>query len=484
MLHIRKVIQKFSAKESKEFIFWLKQNYAGKLVRLFVLLRENKLEESAIANELETSPAAYYALKSRLNVRLQEFFSYSIPDSNIELLKNVSNIPNLLFNYPKEIAITQLLKMEKDLIDYDIPHALTTVYSALKKLTRYSQKYFDYTQLYNKHLAYTMAIDKAKELLADFNQTLGEYLMSRQEELFEMLGFIRQEMRNYAQLYKSHHLTVYQYILETEYILFAATNEKDELPLSMEEMLQQTDKILKLYKADSSYCFMDNLIHFLWFEYFYQKRAKLKTAEYFDLVDGKLSQLLLNNFCCFPSLFLLSKVEWYLDHNKEKKLYEESKLLAYTYNPEVEDIPNYVNYIKYLAIAAYYSKRYNECVILLNELLNKISFRNFTYAETEVKLFLVTCYLMTNKPELAMVLMKNVRRKIRHKDPDIYENARIFSNIFSLAIDVFVTDKQEKFLKLKNSFQSVKQKNGKMLAYLRVDDSFLQAISVASRGPK
>ena len=133
MLHLRKVIQKISKETSKEFIFWLKQNNAEKLALLFLLLRENNLKESAIAIELETTPSGFYTLKSRLNAKIQKFLAYNIPDDNSDILRNVANIPNLLFNTSREIAVTHLLKMEKDLIKYDMPFALTSVYSALKK---------------------------------------------------------------------------------------------------------------------------------------------------------------------------------------------------------------------------------------------------------------------------------------------------------------------------------------------------------------
>jgi len=443
-----------------------------------MLLHENKLEESAIAQQLDTTPSGFYALKSRLNTRIQEFFSHTIPDSNIDLLRNVANIPNLLFNSPREIAITHLLKMEKDLIEYDMPFALTTVYSALKKLTRYSQKYFDYSQLYNKHLAYTMTIDKSKDLLADFNKTQGEYLMSRDEKLLEVLGVIRQQMHNYARLYESHHLQVHRCVLDAEYALLPMVPKKEESPVPVEEILTQTEEILKAYKGDTTYYFMSTLIHFLWLQHYRQQGADKKAADYFDLVNERISSFMLTNFCCFPSLFLMLKVEWYLTTNQEKKLYEEGKMLASVYSPDMEDAPNYINYIKYQAIAAYYQGRCGESVTLLNDLLNDISFRNFPHAEIEVKLFLALCYLLTGKTELSSGLVKNVQRKIRDTEPRSYENARVFAKMLFLAISHPVKDKSKKLLLLRADFGELNRQPQSMLEFLRLDNAFVKSLSL------
>jgi hypothetical protein len=476
MLHLRKVIQKISEKDSKELIFWIKQNDAEKCAQMFSLMRESELEESEIAAELQASPTSFYSLKSRLNRKIQEFFAHNVPDTNIDLLKNVANIPNLLFNSPREIAITHLLKMEKELVKHDMPYALTTVYSALKKLHRYSQKYFDYTQLYNKHLAYTMAIDKAKELLADFNKTLGEYIMSRDEKLLEMLGVIRQEIRNYAQLYKSHRLVVYQNILEVEFGLFAAPEQKEKPGMALDAILTKTDKILKSYKYDANYFFMQPVINFLWFQYYHQYGLHKKALEYFEQVNEKLPLFLLNNFCCFPSVFLLAKAEVYAANHQEQKLYEECKLLAASFTPDMADTPNYINYVKFRAIAAFYSTKYNECISVLNGLLNEVSFRSFPHAEIEVKLFLSVCYMLMNKFELANAMIKNVQRKLRDFDPGEYRNARAFAKMLVVSIDYSVKANDKKLLKLREEFQSLNRNQEKMLTYIRLDEGALKSL--------
>lgn len=476
MLALRNIIQKIEEKDSKELLFWLRQSDAEKCAQLFLILREGKVEEYSVAKHLALSPSAYYSLKSRLHSKIQDFFSHSIPDINIDLLKNVANIPRLLYNTPREIAIAHLLKLEKELTDHDMPYALTEVYSALKKLTRYSKKYFEYTQLYNKHMAYTMAIDKAKELLVDFNKVLGEFLMSRDMKQRDLLRMIQKEMYNYAQLYDSHRLMVYKNILDVEFALFTSI-QPEALTYSVEEILIKTQSTINLYKNDANYSFLSVLIDFLWFEYCCQYKLFAKAEEYFLMVNDRLPIFLLNNFNCFPSVFLLSKAERFLAKKQKKALYDECNFLTDSYSPDPEDAPNYINFFKFQAICSFYAKKYNESISLLNDLMGTISFRSFPYAEIELKIFLAVCYLMAKKQGLADAMVKNVQRKLREVPANGYENARVFVKMLAVAFGMVDGGREKKLIKLSKSFLELNKGEYKMLEFIPIDEAFLKILS-------
>ena len=337
MLHLRNVVQKLSNKETESISLWLKQNEADKCVELLHYLRITDLDESTISSKLKTSASGYYALRSRLSARIQNFFAHNAPEANIDLIKNVANIPNLLYNTPRELALTQLLKIEKELIKLDIPHALTEVYSALKKISRHSPKYFEYSQQYNKHLAYNMAIDKAKELLLEFNKYLGEYKMSADSTLLEVLEMLKQEMINYAKLYQSHRLEVYKNILIIEYLLFIDGKPKKGNEKIIEEHLSVTEKVIATHKHDASYSFLKTLMAYLRFQFCLYTKQEKNATTYYKQVDHKLNIFLLNNFSCFPSHFLLEKSKLLIESGEVEKLYEEYNLLSESYTPYKED---------------------------------------------------------------------------------------------------------------------------------------------------
>ena len=140
---------------------------------------------------------------------------------------------------------------------------------------------------------------------------------------------------------------------------------------------------------------------------------------------------------------------------------------------------NYINYIKYQAVSAFCSGKYNEAVLALNNLLNDISFRNFFHAELEIKLFLALCYLLNNKAELADSLIKNVQRKLRDAESETFPDAQSFAKMLSVAMDPSDKKGVEKCRKLLEKFQSANAGNTKMLDYLRIDDALLKSISRA-----
>lgn len=375
----------------------LRENKADKFHTLLVHQRETLLTEEEIAQSLQINQNAFYTLKSRLYNRIQEFLASKVEGPKIDLLRNVANIPNLLFNSPRATALAILDKLEKDLIDYDMPYELTDVYNALKKLHIHSPKYYEYTQLYNKHVAYTIALDKAEDLLAKYNKTLGEYYISRDKASLELCGLAKKEIANICRLYKSHHLTVYQNIINISTALFLPLPEATEDDEPIEDILTATENIFKSYSKDATYQYLYNVFNFLSFEYYHNLKLHKKATQYFDILNDSTASFMLYNFCCFPTKFLISKVERYIAFKEEEKLYKESQQLNTEYEADIMDIPNYINYKKYLAIGAFYSGKYNEAESLLNEILNEVSFKNIAHSEVEIKLFLALCYSMLNK---------------------------------------------------------------------------------------
>lgn len=454
----------------------LKENKADKFHSLLVHFRENQLSDEEIAENLKVNSNAYYTLKSRLYNKIQEFLTSNLSGPKADLLKSVANIPNLVFDTPRDTAMAVLAKLEKDLVEFDMPYELTNVYNALKKLHIHSPKYYEYTQLYNKHVAYTIALDKAEDLLANFHKNLGDYYASRNNVLLEVLWLIKKEMTNLCRLYDSHHLTVYGNILNISFALFVPLAQAIENDDPVEDILAATEDILKSYPKDVTYQHLITALNFLSFEYYHHLKLHKKEAQYFEAVNSRLSSFLLYNFCAFTSRFLISKIERYTQLNEEGKLYEENQQLDYT--PDESDIPNYINYIKYLAAGAFHAKKYNEAVTLLNKLLNDISFKNYSHSEIEVKLFLALSYSMINKYDPAHSVIRSASRKIREMSEEMdYENATVFIKILSLQMDSNSKSAEEKLIALRNKFLLLNQGATRMLEYLKLSDDFIKVLA-------
>lgn len=478
MIKLKNLVMQMKDAEFEAFSYQLKESKADKFYNLFYFLKEDKLSEEEIAENLKVNSNAYYTLKSRLYTKIQEFLTSDITGNKMDLLRTVANIPVLLYNTPRETALAVLNKLEKELIEFDMPYELTDVYNSLKKLHLHSPKYYEYTQLYNRHVAYTIALDKAEDLLARFVSLTAEYYMSRSKESLELLWLIKKEMKNLCALYASHHLTIYKNILDISFALFVPLPEAIEEDEAVEDLLIATEKILKNYPKDANYSFLYNVYNFLSFEYYHSLKQYKKEVQYFEVVNTHLPSFMYYNFCTFNSKFLISKLERYVQLGLEKTLYEENKTLFAEYLPDPNDVPNFINFLKYMAMGAFYEENYNESVSILNRLLNEVSFKNFAHAEVEVKLLLALSYSMVNKYDPAFSLLRSVSRKLRElSDTQDLDNAVTFAKMLSMQMETSSKSSEDKLLKLRDKFELLNQGNSRMLSFLKLDDAFIKILA-------
>jgi hypothetical protein len=479
MIKLKEMILQLKDEDYKQVCEKLTASKGDKFLSLFTIMRENQASEDEITSKLNVNQSAYYTLKSRLYDKIQEFLTSNLDGSRITLLHTVANIPNLVYNTPRETAIVILNKLEQDLVKYDLPQELSSVYAALKKLHLHSQKYYDYSQLYNKHLAYTASLDKGEDLIANFHKTLGEYYLSKDNSLIDLLYIIKKEMASLAQLYQSHHLAIYKNIIDVSFALFVPFPEaiKDDEPI--EDMLGFIEKNLLLYDKNISYKYLLNIHSFLKFEYYMQFKQYKKAKVHHDKVVETLPSFMLYSFCCFTSHFLLSRLEYNVLERSEKKLLEENEKIFQYYKPDTDDIPNYINYIKYQSICALLSGQPQEAITQLKALLNDISTRNFSHTEVELKLLLAYSNLLVGKFDPAFNYVKNVSRKIRElNEKGEYEHAQTFSKILQLLLSSKATNDNtiDKLIKLRNQFRVYNEGKNRMLEYLPLDDESLDQL--------
>jgi hypothetical protein len=162
----------------------------------------------------------------------------------------------------------------------------------------------------------------------------------------------------------------------------------------------------------------------------------------------------------------------------ESELYDQNQVALSNYEPDKNDIPNYINFAKYMATSAFYAKKYQEAVQILNGLINDISFKNYPHSEIEIKLLLALNYSMINKYDPATSLLRSITRKIRELDDEMgYENALIFYKILSLQMSSSARQVEQKIAQLFSKFELLNQKSNRMLEYIKIDESFIKSLS-------
>ena len=477
MLQIKSIITKLQEPKYQGLSQKLLEAKAEKFHTLLIRYRESSLSDEELQAELDISSNAFYVLKSRLYEKIQEYLVDQSVGPKTDILRKIITIPKLLYNSPPEISIAILRKLEKDLIDNDMPQELTAVYAALRKLHLHTDKYYEYSQKYNKHVAYNLALDKAEGMITDFSKHLGDYLASQDSAILDYFTVLKKEMANLVRLYDSHHLKVSYHIMNVSIALFLPLEEEIINDDPIEDALREVEQILDSFPTDGNYPYLQNAVSFLFFEYYHRLGLTKKAGQYFGLVNMNLPSFLNYNHLTYCSKFLMSKIERYIQMDITDNLYEECATELGEYAPDKNDIPNYVNCVKYKAVSAYYYQKYNEASRHLTDVLNDLSFKNHVHAEIEIKLLLVLTYSLENKYDLAWNLLRSVTRKLKEiNGAGDYENGIAFANMLK-AQDHQSGGINEKIVKHVKNFNLHNTCPNRMLQYINLNDAFIEKLS-------
>src|SRR5690606_14652980 len=299
----------------------------------------------------------------------------------------------------------------------------TVIYKALKRLNIHSPDYFQYSQLYNRHVAYMLAVDKAEDLLADYFKKFGDYLLNGGE--IEKLGLtlVMKEMQNVANLYESHRLYVYQSCMYVFHRLFVEVDDNMQDGESIEDIFAKVQKIFESYHLASIYYHLNLVFEFLKLEYYNHYKVYRQAEKYFEEVNDACANLLVNySTYTFPAQFLISKIERHLRNGTETELYAENETIFEEFEVDLLDVPTHVIYGLYQVLSCYYVDKLDEAAKTINILLNEVSLNTFPYAQLEINSLLALQYVLLKDYQLFNQLSKSIQRQIRLFGKDSCEN--------------------------------------------------------------
>ncbi|MFM8849557.1 MAG: hypothetical protein ACKOE5_04100, partial [Cytophagales bacterium] len=357
MAKLKNIVKQLSEKDFKEIYDSLMESNAEKSAYLLKALRERLLSDSKIMVELEVNANAYYTLRSRLNQKIEEHLLQQMESPRTDILRKVANLNEVLFTKKKTISIATLKKLEKELLDYDLASELTVVYKSLKKLNTHSPDYFNYSQLYNRHVAYMLAVDKAEDLLAEYFKKYGNYFLTGDENEKLGLTLLMKEMQNVAKLYESHRLYIYQSCMGIFHKLFVESDDnlqtEDE---SIEDIFNHVQKIFDTYNLDPLYFHLNLVFEFLHLEYYNHYKVYRQAEKYYEEVNDAAGSLLVNyNAYTFPAQFFISRLERSLRLGKEKHLPDDNERLLADIEADPQDVPKHLILTVYKVLSYYYS---------------------------------------------------------------------------------------------------------------------------------
>ena len=474
MAKLKNIVKQLSEKDFKAIHDSLIESNAEKSAYLLKALRDRQLSDSKIMVELEVNANAYYTLRSMLNQKIEEHLLEQMESPRTDILRKVANLNEVLFTKKRTISIATLKKLEKELIDYDLANELTVVYKSLKKIHINTPDHFTYSQLYNRHVAYMLAVDKAEDLLAEYFKKYGSYLLSADENEKMGLVLLMKEMQNVAHLYESHRLYVYQSCMLIHHRLFVEPDDTMEGE-SIEDIFDHVQKIFDNYNLDPLYFHLNLVFEFLKLEYYNHYKVYRQAEKYFEEVNDAIANLLVNYpHYTFSAQVLISKMERSLRLGIEKELYEENESLFIDLEPDPLDVPRHTVYVMYRALSSYYVGKYDEAAKIINGLLNEVSLKKYPFAQMEVKTILALQYCMLNDFELFNQLANSIQRQIRLFGKHSCENILLFIKILKIAVSESKKDKQKKIASLIPKLQTTKVPYYAPTMMIRMDEKFIE----------
>jgi hypothetical protein len=479
MAKLKNIIKQLSEKDFTAIHSSLIESNADKSAYLLKSLRERQLSDTKVMTELEVNANAYYTLRSRLNLKIEEYLMEQLESPRTDVLRKVANITEVLFTKKKAISIATLKKLEKELLDYDLANELTVIYKSLKKLNVNSPDYFQYSQLYNRHVAYMLAVDKAEDLLADYFKKYGDYLLTGEETEKLGLSLLMKEMTNVSRLYESHRLYVYQSSMYIFHRLFVEVDDNmHQEGESIEDIFDKVQKIFESYHLDSIYYHINLVFEFLKLEYYNHYKVYRQAEKYYEEVNDACANLMVNySTFTFPSQFLISKVERHIRTGNEFDLYTENENIFEDFEVDIADVPKHIIYTTYRAISCYYHDKFEEAAKLINNLLNEVSMKKYPLAQLEIKSFLALQYTLMKDYELFNQLSNSIQRQIRMLGKDDCENIQLFLKILKISTSEAKKEKAKKIVAVIPKLNATTVSYFAPTKLIKLDDKFVKLLT-------
>ncbi len=478
MAKLKNIIKQLSEKDFKQIHDSLMESNADKSAYVLKSLRERQLSDSKIMVEVGVNANAYYTLRSRLNQKIEEHLLQQMESPRTDILRKVANLNEVLFTKKRAIAIATLRKLEKELQDYDLASELTVVYKSLKKLHIHSPEYFGYSQLYNRHIAFMLAADKAEDLLSDYFKKYGNYYFTGDPTEKLGLTLLLKEMQNVSKLYESHRLYMYHSCMLIFHRLFVEPDETNQDGEAIEDIFVRAQKIFETYNLDPLYYHLNLVFEFLHLEYYNHYKVYRQADKYYEEVNDAVATLLVNysNYT-FTARFLISKLERHLRNNTEKALYAENESLLVDIETEEQDVPKHVIYVCYRVLSCYYVGKYDEAAKIINTLLNEVSLKKYPFVLMEVKALLALQYCLLNDFELFTQLVNSMQRQIRLFGEDHCENLMLFLKMLRTAQSESKKEKEKKIRAILPKFKEFNINYFSPTSLIKMDEVFIEILS-------
>ncbi len=425
MENLIKIVKKLS---KKEFTNLLEEVSGGKDNHpRYVLeyIRVSKFDEEVLIQKLEIDHGAYYTMKSRLMNKV----AVVLANKNTYAIKEkVANVGSSIFNEDKKITIKYLKDLEKQLISFDLSNELIVVYKALARHHIYDPDEYDkYEKLYNKHVAHSLAMEKAEDLLLKFIRDVGEYRLTGDPVDKEMIHRQRREMYNITEMFPSHRLFVLNNIINIYYhCMFDTVEELKTKEKEVDETLREFEDIFNKYDLDAFYHNRKPLIDFMYVLYYYRIGEISHGNVYYKSVVSAMPYIVGKHAFTFYIIMLLkAKLEKYFIDENVRELIDLNPILNKNFEIDKLEIYHQVAYGLFRANTAIIVGNYQGAEQIIKGMKSKLPLRLYINGDVECKAMLCLLYSLLGDEEKCKKNMASLSRRLDLDKPE-YENISLF----------------------------------------------------------
>ncbi len=452
MSKLTRIIFQLSDQEYEKLYHSLVDSEALKSADLLKILREEQLEEPAILVRLDVSSNAYYALRSRLNNRIESFYLEQLEGGKNELYRQVVNINELVLTKSRTIAIATLKKLEKELANNDLFHELTLVYQALKKLHVNTPEHFQYSQLYNKHSAQLLAFEKTETLTAEYFKSYNQGLLEMNISEHQEVKLIRDSIDSINNRYNSHRILT----LKSLSFLFSQiiTPTKDKKGKAIMNRFDELEKIFKLYNNDLLYNHLQWVVTYLKLLHAFSLKKENDVDAIIKELDPISSRLLTNySSFCSPAYYLLIKLEHSIKNNKVYRLEKLNESIYRNYDEDSAYLLSCTVYYFYRSYCCFYSGNNEDAIQWVEKAISLLNIKEHERLLVDLKLTSAGFSFVNNDFETVLNQVNYVQRILRISEKSNFEYAYSFMKMIKSAFSNIEFDKKyRKFESAKKQF--------------------------------
>jgi len=478
---LNKTIKKLNEEQYQELIMQVSGKKKNKPYIVLETARQRDVEDSEMMQMLQVNPSTYYTLKSRLNSKIASILSKKVSNPISVLMEEVARVPANLFGTNKEFSIRALKELEKQLIEYDLSSELVIVYKTLAQLHAYSAEDFHYyEQLYNKHVAFSLAVSKAENLYYLFSKKLGVYLLTKDQADLEEVILLKREMKNISELYQSHRMFVIYNMMHI-YYLCSVAHKREGLKsreLEIENIIKEMNAIFEKYNLDTFYQNIKCITDFMFFEFYQKTQNQVRADFYLNKITPSIQEISTKHAMCFYIVQMLqSKIEKFLSDGDIDKLTDTNSHLEKYFDIDTREEYHFVSMKKFLAISRFYQKDYTGSARIINELRNEISLKQYLFTDVECKLFQALQYCILGEDGLCLQIISSLKRQIR-EDEAAFKSTHLFIKLLKTALKP--ADYRKKIKKINELWLEFNQANTgdtPMLRFLKLDENIIRRMT-------